>query len=142
MKTKYGVTGILFDVKGGKRYFLLLHRVLNWKGWEFVKGGIEKGEDAEQAVLREIKEEASLDKVSIVSVLPKKFSWASNGTKYIYTPFILRADMNAPVSVEQEIVEHDDFKWVEEETVAKMLTHGDNRRIFAEAILVLRDYNG
>ena len=134
MNEKHGVTGVIFDEQEGKRFFLVLHRVLNWSGWEFVKGGIDAGEHAEKAVFREIDEEAGLEKVSIIHEFPKKFSWTSKDTRYVYIPFILKGDMSEKVNIEQEIIEHDDFKWVEEKEVEQLLTHVDNKKIFKETI--------
>ena len=57
---KRGVTGIVFSKSGQNNFFLLLHRCLNWSGWEFVKGGIEGSEAPEQAVMREIEEERNI----------------------------------------------------------------------------------
>ncbi|HLC79137.1 MAG TPA: NUDIX domain-containing protein [archaeon] len=137
MKEKFGVTGVIFDEKNGKRYFLILHRVLNWKGWEFVKGGIDGEELPEEAVLREIDEEAGLMGVEIISRLSQKASWIAKGVKYNYTPFILRADMGAKIDLEQEIIEHDGFKWVEQQNVESYLTHEDNKKIFREVLKIL-----
>ena len=137
MREKHGVTAVIFDEKGGKRFFLSLHRVLNWKGWEFVKGGIDGDEQPEQAVLREIDEESGLAKISIVARLPKKVSWTSKGVKYNYTPFVLRGDMAEPVDLVQEVIEHDGFKWVEEPKVESFLFHEDNKRIFREVLGIL-----
>ncbi|HZX34524.1 MAG TPA: NUDIX hydrolase [archaeon] len=138
MQEKKGVTAVIFSEKNGERFFLILHRVLNWKGWEFVKGGIDEGEQPIEAVLREVSEESGLEKVSIVATLPQKISWTAKGTKYLYTPFILKADMDEPVNLEQEIIEHDAFKWVEEKKVEPFLTHEDNKKIFREALALLR----
>ena len=138
MNEKHGVTGVIFAEKNNERFFLVLHRVLNWSGWEFVKGGMDEGETPLQAVLREIKEEAGLSKVSVVSMLPEKFSWTSNNTKYVYVPFILRADLDEPVSLVQEVVEHDAYKWLPEKEVEFYLTHIDNKNIFHEALRILK----
>jgi len=137
MQEIHGVTAIIFDENRGRRFFLVLHRVLNWRGWEFVKGGIDKGEAAEEAVFREIDEETGLKDVSLVSPLPEKISWTANGTKYIYTPFIFRGNMSEKPSLEQEIIEHDDFTWAEESEVESLLTHEDNRKVFREALAIL-----
>ncbi|MBI4209968.1 MAG: NUDIX hydrolase [Candidatus Diapherotrites archaeon] len=137
MREKHGVTAVIFDERGGMRYFLVLHRVLNWKGWEFCKGGIDVGEMPEQAVLREVDEETGLRNVSIVSSLPRKVSWTHKGMKYVYTPFIIRGDMSEKLDLLQQIVEHDDYRWLEEERVEGFLTHGDNKKIFREALAVL-----
>ncbi len=141
MHEKHGVTGVLYDTKEGKNYFLLLHRVLNWKGWEFVKGGIDEGEEPVGAVLREVEEESGLSNVSIIAVMPKKVTWIAKDTRYIYTPFVLKANINEEVNLEQEIIEHDDFKWVLEKDVERMLTHEDNKKIFHEALDIIGQKN-
>ena len=137
MRTKHGVTGVIFRESGGARLFLVLHRVLNWTGWEFVKGGIDGSETPEEAVFREIKEETGLEDVELVVVLPKKVSWTAKDIKYIYTPFVLRSKGTGLVKIEQEIVEHDGFKWVEESNVEPLLTHEDNKKIFREALALI-----
>lgn len=137
MNAKQGVTAVIFDEANSKRYFLVLHRILNWSGWEFVKGGIDEGETPEAAVLREIEEEAGLKKVFIVKEFPSKVTWIAKDTKYIYTPFVLRANMNEPVDLSQEIIEHDNFIWLEQDKVETILTHEDNKRIFRETLEIL-----
>ncbi len=137
MNVKHGVTGVIFDDRKGGRFFLILHRVLNWTGWEFVKGGIDGNESPENAVLREISEETGLEKVKLISQLPEKVSWTAKGTKYVYVPFILKGNMEDPIDLLQEIIEHDDYKWVEEKNVESFLTHNDNKKIFREALQLL-----
>lgn len=137
MNEKHGVTAIIFDEQNNKRFFLVLHRVLNWAGWEFVKGGIDKGENPKEAVFREIEEETSLKKVTLIAELSEKYSWTANNTKYIYVPFIMKASMNQKISLVQEVIEHDDYKWLLEEEVEKYLTHKDNKRIFREALSII-----
>ena len=46
--------------KKGNSEYLLLNRKLHWKGWEFPKGGIDKGETPEKTIKRELKEETNL----------------------------------------------------------------------------------
>jgi 8-oxo-dGTP diphosphatase len=61
MKTKIYRRGVFVVVyrtnKDGEREYLLLRRKKHWIGWEFPKGGIERGEGLMQAVRREIVEE-------------------------------------------------------------------------------------
>ncbi len=131
---KRGVTGIVFAEKNGKRLFLLLHRVLNWTGWEFVKGGAEGPESFEVAVKREIQEEAGLESVSIVQGFSKLMHWEAGETRYDYKVFLVRTDYTDNIILNEEVVEHDKFKWSEEIEVLKLLTHEDNRKVFREAI--------
>ena len=76
MKTINGIAAIIFAEKNGERYFLLLHRVLNWTGWEFVKGRLDEGEERqeEKALLREIEEETGLKQLKIVKKLEEKLA--------------------------------------------------------------------
>lgn len=140
MKTKYGVTGVIFDLKENQFYFLLMHRVLNWKGWEFVKGGIDKNETPEEAILREIEEETGLVKVNIISRLNKKVSWASKKIKYEYVPFLIKAETGEKISLEQEIIEHDSYRWATKEQAENLLTHEDNKKTLKEAVQFLENY--
>ncbi|AJF59833.1 MAG: hypothetical protein QT03_C0001G0332 [archaeon GW2011_AR10] len=131
---KRGVTGIVFSKSGQNNFFLLLHRCLNWSGWEFVKGGIEGSEAPEQAVMREIEEETSLKRVEIVHCLNGTMEWAVGSTKYIYKVFVVRADMGDKVKLNEDIREHDGFRWVEEKKAEAMLTHEDNKKHFRKAL--------
>lgn len=57
-KYRKGVFIVVY-IKKPVRY-LLLHRKLHWKGWEFPKGGLLANEKYKHAVTREIKEETGL----------------------------------------------------------------------------------
>jgi 8-oxo-dGTP pyrophosphatase MutT (NUDIX family) len=58
--------------------YILLKRKLHWKGWEFPKGKIEKGEAKEKTALREAWEETGL---KILKNTVKKFNFSG---KYLY----------------------------------------------------------
>ena len=134
MKEKFGVTGIIFDNSGEKPVFLLLHRKLNWSGWEFVKGGVEQGEDTRDAVVREIREETGLRNIKGLGKVAGPIEWKAKGTKYIYNVFLFRGDKSEQVVLAKDIVEHDGFEWVDEKRVLLMLTHNDNKIVFRKAL--------
>ena len=137
MNIKFGVTGIIFDKVGKINYFLLLHRKLNWSGWEFVKGGIEFGEEPQEAVLREIGEETGLLDVELVRKVAGPLEWYAKDTKYVYTVFLIKADKNEAIILAKDIVEHDGYEWVDEQKVLPMLTHKDNRDVFKKALKIV-----
>ena len=58
--------------------YLLLKRKLHWKGWEFPKGKIEKGESKEQTARREAHEETGL------KILKSKIKRFNVSGKYLY----------------------------------------------------------
>ena len=131
---KRGVTGIIYAEKGGKRIYLVLHRVLNWTGWEFVKGGVEGTESFDEAVKREIHEEAGIENVTIVPGFFRLMHWESGETRYDYKVFLVKTEYTDKIILNEEFVEHNAFKWSDEKEVLKLLTHEDNKRIFREAI--------
>lgn len=134
-KTKFGVMCVIFAEAGGERKFLLLHRVLKWSGWEFVKGGIDKGETAEEAGKREIREEAGLSRVELVKALEGKNEWQAKGVRYSYSVLLFRSDGDEEVKLQASPVkEHDAFEWVPERRVRKMLKYENTKRVFDLAV--------
>lgn len=122
-----GIAVVLLKRVEGEHKVLLLRRnshVLHG-AWCYIGGGIEQGETAWQAALREIREETSITKVSLYS--SNKFDQFYSATQdYIYV---------APVFVgyvdeHQEVVlnhEHSDHKWLTfDEAVATVALPGND----------------
>ncbi len=127
------VRAIIYDKKNNKFYFLILHRVLRWKGWEFLKETIKKGETLKEAVLRGIKEETKLKKIKIIKRLNKKEEWRARGKNYsIVDTFLVKADMEESISLKQRIIEHDGYRWLDKKNVLKKLTWPKTKKIFKE----------
>lgn len=117
--------------KGGIEYILLKRR-LHWVGWEFTKGGIEKGEAREQTARRELKEETGRKAIKI-----KRFNFSG---KYRYNKkfptrpgmigqtFILFAAEVKKGTVKISRKEHSAYKWVSYPQAMKMLKFSDQRK--------------
>ena len=113
--------------------FLILHRILLWKGWEFPKGGVEKKDRAEEIALRrEIEEETGLKNIRIITKLPyrikykypKKYSEKYKHSETVQSVYLVR-------SFEENVrttVEHDVHKWLPYEDARKLLTHAQQRK--------------
>src|SRR3990167_3955727 len=114
-----GVVGIIFDKN---KRLLILHRKLNWSGWELPKGGVEENENEEEALHREIGEETGL-KVEIVSKLSYEISYVSDG-EVKQKVFLARCKEGA-VKLSGE---HDNFVWVDFEKAMKLLTHDNQKK--------------
>ena len=136
----HGVAAIIFAEKDGQRKFLILHRILHWKGWEFVKGHIDPDETEEQAVLREVEEETGLKKVEIFKKLHVKLDFEDRLNNVFRTNnvYLVKADMSEHLNMIQEKVEHDQAEWVDEETALEKLTFNDLKEVFAAATAELQ----
>lgn len=130
-----GVSAIVFIDLNGKREYLLLKRKLNWKGWEFLKGGKRENESEWDCLKREIKEEAGISK------------FKAKKTKYIHEfkykkeymkdslPWIGAKNRIYLVRVFQKKIkidknEHSGLKWVDKKTALKLITWNDYGRVF------------
>lgn len=132
-KIKKSDRAVIYDIRNNKPYFLILHRVLRWQGWEFPKETAEKGETPRQTMTRGIREETGLKDFKIIKSLNRQEKWQANGINYIIAnTFLVRADMNQKISLRQKVVEHDKYKWVDKKTAIKKLTWPKTRQIFRQ----------
>lgn len=140
-RTRRGIVAIIFSGHDSQRVFLLLRRCLNWRGWEFVKGGIEENENSADAVKREIAEETGIGEVSLIKKLPGKNTWSAKGADYIYETFIVRVPYTANIKLAKGIREHDDYKWCSAGEAFALLTHGNSRDAMRKAVGYLEKNN-
>jgi len=125
------VRAIIYDIENGEPYFLILRRILRWKGWEILKETLEKGEKPIDALKRGIVEESGIKDFKIIKNLKKKEKWVFRGNNYfIVDTFLVRINMNKKISLEQEIIEHDKYAWVDRKTAIKKLTWPETKELF------------
>jgi len=135
--TTRGVTAILYDIMD-KPYFLVMHRNQNWQGWEFIKGNLENGETPEQAVLREIKEEAGIITAKVKKMLDKKKEYKNEkGEEVSHDVFIVESSINTDVKLGQE--EHDTFLWAPADSVRGKLTWDCDKEAFEMALREIKN---
>ncbi|MEI8125515.1 MAG: NUDIX domain-containing protein [Parachlamydiaceae bacterium] len=120
----------VMKIEEGKSQYLLLRRCGKYLygNWQMVSGGIEEGETAWKAALREIQEETNL--------IPEQF-YSADAVESFYE--VLRdAIVVAPVFVaiiesQQEIKlsahEHDAFKWMDYDETLSFLEFDNQKRI-------------
>ena len=141
-RARRDVVGIIaFD---GEK-FLLLHRVLNWSGWEYPKGGIDKGEEAISTIGRELLEETGIPKYELVGLVDKyKFDDRVHNRDVFMQTYLVRVSSNTKINFEnqpnengEQLIEHDDFKWCFPGEAVKLLTHNNSKRSMKRAIKML-----
>lgn len=120
----------VFVCRRSGEQFLALHRTPELGGyWHPASGALEPGEDAEQAAVRELREELELDAAGLLWPVRHEYGYAAAeepperraqwppGTEWIaVTAFIVEA----PPDFEPTLnCEHDDYRWCSyEEAVA------------------------
>jgi len=138
---RYIVGLVVFD---GEK-FLLLHRVLHWRGWEFPKGGIKEGESIDAAIKRELFEETGLSKLELIGKIDELtyYDDSRNLDSFIKN-FLIRVSSNNRISFEHQavkdgkkVIEHDDFKWCFPGEAVSLLKHKNMKETMKKAIKVL-----
>lgn len=125
------VRAIIYDIKNGELYFLILHRMLRWKGWETFKETLEKKETPIEALKRGIVEETGLKEFKVIRKLDKKEKWVFRRNNYfIVDTFLVRANISRKISLKQEIIEHDKYAWVDKKTAIEKLTWPETKELF------------
>jgi len=98
--------------------------------WCHVAGGIEPGETAWQAALREIGEETSLTVQRLFSAdYTEQFYEVGRNVVEIVPAFVAYVDSTQPVRLNAE---HSAYRWVTFAEAAQMVTFGGQRRLYAE----------
>lgn len=98
--------------------------------WQLVTGGIESGETAWQAALRELREEASLAPVEFFQLdVVNTFYLARTDQVMISPMFCALVDANATVTLNRE---HTNYRWVRREEMERALMWPGERQAFAE----------
>lgn len=117
-KTRRGIYAVVLDAKNN---VLVLRRVLNWKGWELPKGGLD-GHTEREALAEELWEEVGLRKkdykvIGKSKVIVKfKFNavhrkrWGYTDARY--AGFVVRSKTRRVSFKNNPVQEHDKYVWV------------------------------
>jgi 8-oxo-dGTP pyrophosphatase MutT (NUDIX family) len=120
------------DRETNKPIYLLLKREKHWKGWEFTKGGIEKGETEKQTLLREVKEECGLKILKIGKYKEKgKYKYPADfkgRPSFIGQTYSLYSVQIKEGKVKIDKREHSDFKWLDFTGARKIITYNNQKK--------------
>jgi 8-oxo-dGTP pyrophosphatase MutT (NUDIX family) len=138
IEKKHYVGIVVFD---GER-FLLLHRLLNWSGWEFPKGGVEFKESELDAVARELFEETGIKKFEVLTKIDEfDFYDGAKKKNSLISNYLVKVSSNSKVTLNNAhvldgkiIIEHDDFKWFFPKDSIVKLRHKNSKETIKKAI--------
>lgn len=128
---------LIYSRKGEELYFALVHDIFGY--WTLSKGGVEEGETAEQAAVREIKEEIDLD-IDIKEKIGQSEYVASHPEKGKIkkrVTFFLAESAHAPIALLNNSGGLDDAKWFTLAEVAGLKMYDDVTGYMATAITKL-----
>lgn len=133
MKYRKAVFVVAYARKNNSVEYLLLKRKLHWKGWEFPKGKIEKGEKKIETAKRELQEETGH---TILRIKDFHFSGKYNYRRILpdrpkikgQTFSLFAAEISRQGKVSLDRKEHNGFKWVSFKTAMKMLKWKDQKK--------------
>ncbi len=127
----YAVSVILLRERDGNHEVLLMRRVQSLAGsWCQVAGGIEPGETAWQAALRETREETGLTLARLYSAdICEQFYEADKDHISILPVFVGYPAPGQEVRLNHE---HSDFRWMSFEEAKAAVPFGGQRRVLAQ----------
>ena len=120
-KYRPNVAAIILSPKYPEKVEVLVAKRTDVDAWQFPQGGIDKGENSKEALLRELKEEIGTDEVEIIAEMPEWLSYdfpkmiAKKMYPYdgqIQKYFLVRLKSNAHINLNTEIPEFQDYKFV------------------------------
>ena len=115
------VAAVILSHKYPEKVEILIAKRNDVDAWQFPQGGIDEGESAKDALLRELKEEIGTNDVEILAQMPQwqtydfpkriaKKMYPFDGQKQKY--FLVRLKSNANINLNTEIPEFEDYKFV------------------------------
>lgn len=128
---------VVYGIDNGEIYLALVHDVFGY--WTLSKGSVEAGESAEQAAIREIKEEMSLD-IKIMEKLGDDEYIASHpqkGKLRKQVVFFLAESPFVPVKLESTSGGLDDCKWFTLKEVTTLRMYDSVTALIAKAIPII-----
>jgi 8-oxo-dGTP pyrophosphatase MutT (NUDIX family) len=134
MVYRKGVSAIVFKRKGKKAVFLVLHRKLNWAGYEIMKGGLMAREGEEHALGRELREETGIRRYCFVKTgYEYKYLWTRDYVKdnrsfngaHFRLFVVMGLGKSGKIKIDKK--EHSGYSWVTAKKALKMLTYKDQR---------------
>lgn len=127
--TPYCISAYIVYQSSESSLYLLLKRCGKYFAgtWQMISGGIEAGESASQAVLREIREETGLIPQTLYSADAVETFYMLSHDKIAFVPVFVAFVDNLKVSLSP--TEHDAYEWLSFENARDRLVWAEQRRV-------------
>jgi putative (di)nucleoside polyphosphate hydrolase len=115
-----------------KKEIFIAHRSDMKEIWQFPQGGIDEGEEVEEALFRELSEEIGTKKLKIIAQYPEWISYdfpekiAKKMKPYIGQTqryFLVKLKKSAKINIDTKHPEFDDYKFVSMDEALEMAAH-------------------
>lgn len=146
---RYGACAVIYRGEKGEKKYLVFHRVLNWTGWELLKGGYDDKPISlaakEKELMRELWEEAGLeysdyeiekmlDAKLEFNLQPKAASELGHKRAY-YDAFLVKTFTSKVHFKNNHVIEHDAYKWLTLKEAISTLTF-ENQKIILKNLAI------
>lgn len=121
---------IFHESEEGRRYLLLKYPAGHW---DFPKGNVEEGEELEQTVKREVKEETGLSNIQIIDGFKKRIEYfyrRDGKTIHKEVTFLLAKCNTDAIKLS---FEHQDYGWFRYSDALARVTYSNSKRLLIEA---------
>lgn len=124
------VEGIVFSKVNGDYEFLIIKRVPEDGGfWQPLTESLEEGETVEECMIRGVKEELGLDKITGVTERLWSFPWENKkGEPNIDLVYGVEISRDAEVKINPK--EHSEYKWCSFDEAMELLGKDNNKKAF------------
>lgn len=127
---KKGIYAVVYKKVNNEIRYLVMRRSQDWTGWEFVKGGVESGEDFDDTAPRELKEETNLEIMLKKSKHESHFYSRKDGKQRKHVMKIYYGEYKGgEIKIGEE---HDGFAFMKLEDALKILSYEDQRKILVD----------
>lgn len=131
MKRAFSAGGVVYKFENGELKILLIS-TKEGKTWSLPKGLIEKGENAKETALREIKEETGIDGKIIDEIGETSYWFSMEGEKYFKTvKYFLVQYTGGQINPQWEI---SSAQWFSPEEALEKLTYKTDKEILKKAL--------
>jgi bis(5'-nucleosidyl)-tetraphosphatase len=131
MIDRKSVGAVVFRKEGGQRRYLLLHYSAGH--WDFVKGGVEKGEEEEDTLARECREETGITGLRVVQGFRDEISYFFREKGSLVKKHVVFFAAETGMREVRLSHEHQGYEWLPLGEAAEKLTYKNAKQVLAKA---------